>query len=256
MTTIELLASLRELDIKLWVEGDRLRYSAAPGALTPSLRASLTERKAEIVQFLQGARAPVSRAPAIEPVSRREALPLSFAQQRLWFLDQLEPGGYAYSIAPQFRLKGNLDVRALELSLGEILRRHEALRTTFTSDQGRPVQRIAAFAPISIPLVDLGSMQEGERRDAADRLAAEERRIPFDLSTGPLIRGTLIRFSGLDHLFLLTLHHIAADGWSMGVLVRELEQAYRGYATGSAAQLEPIELKYADYAAWQREWMQ
>jgi len=181
---------------------------------------------------------------------RPEVLPLSFAQERLWFLDQLEPGGSAYNIPSAFLLSGPLDVGVLASSLSEVLRRHEALRTTFVAVEGRPVQQINPPVPVSIPVVDLAGLADGKRRAEAARLTAEEVRRPFDLARGPLVRIALLRLGSGEHQVLLNLHHIVADGWSMDVLVRELTALYAG------ASPPELPVQYADYALWQRGWLQ
>src|SRR5262249_31003064 len=152
--------------------------------------------------------------------------PPSFAQQRLWFLDLFEPGSAVYNIWIGKRLIGPLRVAALEQSLNEIAARHEALRTTFSCVEGDPAQVISATLRVALPVIDLSALPEGEREEEARRLAAEEARRPFDLAHGPLWRVTLLRLTDKEHVLLLTLHHIVFDGWSMGVLFRELGALY------------------------------
>ncbi len=196
-----------------------------------------------------------SRPPAITAAPRRDDLPLSFAQQRLWFIDQLEPGNPAYNIPGAFRLRGSLRVDALEAALGEIVRRHETLRTSFTSDGGHPAQVISPPAPVRLPVKDLGDMDEAACESEVRRLVHEESRRPFDLSRGPLWRAELLRLSQTEHLLLFTVHHIIFDGWSSGVLLRELGALYRAHVDGEPAPLPDLPLQYADYARWQREWL-
>ena len=195
-------------------------------------------------------------------VSRDEALPLSFAQQRLWFLDQLESGTAVYNLPAAARLKGQLDIAALENALTEIVRRHEALRTTFpTVDEG-PIQQIAAAAPVSLPITDLSDIDpssqiEVEKREAdARRLIWEEAERPFDLVTGPLFRTSLLRLAADEHVLLLSMHHIISDGWSIGVLLSELAALYQAGVRGMALPLPELPVQYADFAVWQREWLQ
>ncbi|HSK78975.1 MAG TPA: amino acid adenylation domain-containing protein, partial [Thermoanaerobaculia bacterium] len=173
---------------------------------------------------------------------------LSFAQQRLWLLDRLEPGSAAYNIPAAVELAGRLDVAALCAALSEVVRRHEALRTTFPLAAGEPVQVVAEPAGFSLPLVDLESVPEAE----ASRLAAAEARRPFDLGRGPLLRAVLLRPAAGRHVLLLNLHHIVSDGWSMGVLVRELGALYPAFLAGQPSPLPELALQYADFAAWQR----
>jgi hypothetical protein len=174
----------------------------------------------------------------------------------LWFLDQLEPGGATYNIPLAVRLGGRLQAPALRRSLSEILRRHEVLRTCFPARDGDPSQEILSPEPIPLLVVDLGELAEGQRELAARRLAEEEARRPFDLSRGPLLRAGLLRLGEEDHALLVTMHHIVSDGWSLGILVREFTTLYQAYSEGRESPLEEIRLQYADFACWQREWLQ
>jgi len=186
----------------------------------------------------------------------QERIPLSFAQQRLWFLDQYEPNSSVYNIPSALRLKGALDVSALEQSLKEIVRRHESLRTTFSLVDGEPVQVIAPTLKISLPFTDLMDLPESDRENEAQRLAMEQAREPFDLSQGPLLRVMLLRLGEDDHVLVLTMHHIVSDGWSRGVLYRELSLLYQAYTQGNPSFLSELSIQYADFAVWQRQWLQ
>ncbi|HEX7181365.1 MAG TPA: non-ribosomal peptide synthase/polyketide synthase, partial [Thermoanaerobaculia bacterium] len=195
-----------------------------------------------------------SSAEPIAAVPRDGELALSFAQQRLWFLDQLEPGSPFYNIPAALRLVGDLDPTALAWSLSEVVRRHEVLRTSFPADaEGRPVQLVAAAKPLALPLVDLCSLESFGRREELARLAVEEARRPFDLGRGPLLRSALVRLGEREHALLLSVHHIVSDGWSMGILVRELRAAYESLWAGRAGELGELAIQYADFAAWQRQ---
>ncbi|HEU4562407.1 MAG TPA: amino acid adenylation domain-containing protein, partial [Longimicrobium sp.] len=191
--------------------------------------------------------------PPVVPVERTDALPLSFAQERLWFVDRLEPGSSVYNIPVAWRLGGGLDVAALERALGEIVRRHESLRTTFAEVDGSPVQVIAPFGGFSLPVEELSGLDEADREAAVRRRAAEEARRAFDLSAGPLFRAALLRLGEEDHVLLLSMHHVVSDGWSMGVLRRELSALYAAYREGGESPLPELAVQYADYAVWQRE---
>jgi amino acid adenylation domain-containing protein len=195
-------------------------------------------------------------APVIGKVSRAGDLMLSFAQQRLWFLDQLEPGSSFYNIPAAVRLRGTLDLTALEQSFREVIRRHESLRTRFGVVNGVPVQVIDEAPEFSLPLLDLSTVGEAEREAEARRVATEESQRPFDLGTGPLLRASVLRLSEEEHVLLCTMHHIISDGWSMGVLIRELTTLYEGYSQGESSLLPELNIQYADYAHWQREWLQ
>ncbi|HEU4559961.1 MAG TPA: amino acid adenylation domain-containing protein, partial [Longimicrobium sp.] len=191
--------------------------------------------------------------PPVVPTERTGALPLSFAQERLWFIDRLEPGSAIYNLPAALRLTGALDDAALERSLGEIVRRHEALRTTFSEADGSPVQVIAPFGGFALPVEDLSALSEADRESAVRRRAGEEARRPFDISAGPLFRAALLRLGQEEHVLLLSMHHIVSDGWSMGVVLRELSALYAAYLEGRESPLPALPVQYADYAVWQRE---
>ncbi|MEG4838962.1 amino acid adenylation domain-containing protein [Microcoleus sp. B9-D4] len=196
------------------------------------------------------------KAPPIKPASRLGELPLSFAQQRLWFLDQLQPGNPAYNIPAAVRLKGALNVAVLEQTFQEIIKRHEALRTTFNSVEGRPAQVIISSLNFTLAIVNLRELSQAEREAEAMRLAAEEARQPFDLTKWPLLRVTLLHLDETEYLLLVTVHHIVADGWSMGVLVREVAALYEAFSSGKPSPLPELSVQYADYAVWQTNWLQ
>ncbi|HSG38221.1 MAG TPA: condensation domain-containing protein, partial [Thermoanaerobaculia bacterium] len=182
--------------------------------------------------------------------------PLSFAQQRLWLLDQLEPGA-AYNMPTAIRLTGGLPEGLLERIFTEVVRRHETLRTTFPAREGKPVQAVApGAARLEIPVVDLSHLPPAEREERARGIAAEEARRPFDLRTGPLLRLTLVRLGERERLLLITLHHIVADAWSLGVLLREIAALYEAFSQGRPSPLPEPPVQYADFAVWQRGWLQ
>ena len=189
----------------------------------------------------------------IERISQEGPLPLSFAQQRLWFLDQLQPGSAAYNMATALRMRGALDVGAFRRSLSALVARHEVLRTTFASAGGEPVQVIHAPAPVPLPFADLAALPPAARERELRRLARAEAVRPFDLARGPLLRATLVRLGADDHAVLFTLHHVVSDGWSTGVMVREVSALYAAYSAGEDPHLPALPVQYADYAAWQRQ---
>jgi len=206
---------------------------------------------AERVEALR--RAGLPPLPPIERISRDGHLPLSFAQERLWFLDRLQPESAFYNIPVALRLSGALDSAALERALGEIVRRHEALRTTFRDHEDAPVQVIRPFEGFALPVEDLSALAEMERDADVRRRASAAATRPFDLAVDPLFRAELLRLSGEEHVLLLCMHHIVSDGWSMGVLYRELSVLYEAYREGRESPLADLPVQYADYAAWQRE---
>ena len=183
-------------------------------------------------------------------------VPLSFAQQRLWFLDRLEPNSASYSVPAAVRLEGPLDVAALEKSISGIIRRHEALRTTFATVEGEPVQIVSSPAVQTLSITDLQGLSLAERTVEVQRLINEEARRPFDLSQGPLMRFTLLRLSPEEYVALLTMHHIISDGWSIGVFIREMAALYEAFSTGRSSPLPDLPIQYADFAVWQRQWLQ
>src|ERR1044072_5448557 len=227
----------------------------------------------------------VGAAPASDQRSGDKAPALSYAQRRLWFVDQYEPQTNVYNVPAAVLLTGKLDRAALAQTLSEIERRHEVLRNTFPSVGGQPVQHIAPAAPINLQFIDLPALTKQEREILESRysnehkvkhelsfsgftnywhcedvcvkqLAAEEAARPFDLAHGPLWRVTLLRLSDEENVLLLTMHHIVTDGWSIGVLIRELTMLYEAYSRGQASPLAELPIQYADYAEWQREWLQ
>ncbi len=255
MTVPELLSALNRRQVKLWVEGDRLRYQAGV-SLEPEVLAELRRHKEEILGVLRSATAPSSATVSIAPVPRNGPLPLSFAQQRLWFLEQLEPGTGLYNIPQAFRLRGQLDAAALEESFNALIARHESLRTAFSSADGNPVQVISPEVRVQVVMEDYTSRPEAERFSEALRRAGEEAGRPFDLSQAPLLRVHLLYLGAEDHLLVVNLHHIISDGWSMEIILRELSRLYRG-ATGEAVEALPaLPVQYADYGCRQREWLQ
>ncbi|MBZ4423367.1 condensation domain-containing protein, partial [Myxococcus sp. RHSTA-1-4] len=193
--------------------------------------------------------------PRIDRVPRTERLPVSYSQERLWFLDQLEPGSPAYNMPIVLELSGTLDIPALRESLSELVRRHEALRTTFHASAEGPSQRIAEPAPLELPVTDLSSLPPEERQTEARRRVAQEALRPFDLAAGPIVRGMLLRLEEQRHVVMLNVHHIVADGWSLSILVRELTALYSAFSSGQPSPLPELPLQYPDYAAWQRRWL-
>ncbi|MBW4575168.1 MAG: amino acid adenylation domain-containing protein [Aphanothece sp. CMT-3BRIN-NPC111] len=254
---VEFLSYLRSLDIQVFVDGFRLRCNAPEGILTPEIRAEIAERKAEIISFLRQANINTSGT-IISPVSRAKdkTLPLSFAQQRLWFLDQLVPNHAFYNVPTAVRLTGSLKYPLLQQTFNEIVRRHEALRTTLKMVEGQPVQIVASTLTISLPIIDLRKLPVAERDAEALRLATIEAQRPFNLSTEPLLRVTLLQLDETEHILLLNMHHIVSDGWSIGILLRELGTLYTAFVSDKPSPLPELPIQYADFAHWQREWLQ
>ena len=198
----------------------------------------------------------VSSSPPIVPVSRNGELPLSFAQQRLWFLNQLEPGKATYNCPTAMRVTGQLNLPALHQSLTEIVRRHEVLRTAFAHVDGRPVQTVTQTSGLCLRVVDLQMVEPGRREQQVLRLADAEADRPFALTQPPLLRVTLVRLGRHEQVVLFTMHHIVCDGWSVAVLMKEVTQLYEVYSGGTPSTLAELAIQYSDYAVWQRQWLQ
>jgi hypothetical protein len=182
--------------------------------------------------------------------------PASYAQQRLWFLDQLLPGSAMYNMPFAVRMTGDLQVTVLEKSLQEIIARHETLRTTFEMEEGQLMQVVAPELAFALPVVQLQEATEGERERQLAQFATDYAQEPFDLEKGPLLRATLVALDRADHVLFVSMHHIIADGWSLGVLVRDMMAIYGAFAIGQASPLEELPVQYVDYTEWHNEWMQ
>ena len=253
MTIDDLLAEARARAITLWADGERLRVSAPTGALTPALQAELSTHKAAILERLRAVDAPETAVPPVVPVPRDGTLPLSFGQERLWFMQQMDPESAAYNIFTVLPLKRE-DAAALERSLTELVRRHEPLRTVFPLVDGQPVQHILPPAPVPITVADLRSVEDAAARGAdAQRIRYAEIRRPFALATGPVIRFLLIHLTADESELVITQHHIATDGWSLSVMIEDLTAIYAAFAAGRPSPLAEPPLQYADFAVWQRQ---
>lgn len=256
-TAAELLVTLRQKDVKLWLDGDKLRYRAAKDTLSPELLAQLKTQKAEIIDFLKsigaGSR---SHIPPLMPGDRTGNLPLSFGQQRLWFLHQFEPSSSANNVPVVVRFKGTLDLLALEQSLNRVVSRHEVLRTTFPSIDGQPIQSIATDFILTLPIVDLQQFPAEQREAEALRLATAEAHQPFDLAQGPNLRLLLLRLNPIEHLLIWNMNSIICDGASSDLFYQETIACYQAFSTGETPALPPLSIQYADFAQWQRNWLQ
>jgi NRPS condensation-like uncharacterized protein len=209
-----------------------------------------------LFKLLQQERARTAQQNAPQQQENTGPAPLSFAQQRLWFMNRLAPGP-EYNLPASVLLKGNLNREALEASLNQILERHEILRTVFREENGDPYQILSGdIASIQVEFEDLSEMSASERERASTRQQTIEAEYRFDLEKGPLWRVRLLRLNTSEHLLLLTMHHIISDEWSMEVLVREMAELYSARQQGREPSLEPLSIQYSDYARWQREWMQ
>ncbi|MGM3308050.1 condensation domain-containing protein, partial [Anabaena sp. WFMT] len=256
-TTREFLAYLKSLDVQFWVNGDKLRYSAPTGTLTPTLLGQIKEYKAEIIQLLQNTDINSSSSNgAIVPIPRDTDIPLSFAQQRLWLIEQIEGKSAIYNESAVVKISGSLQIAVLKQSFAEIVQRHEVLRTSFKNVDGQAIQAIAPNLTITVPVVDWRSLTKTEQEQEVPRLIAEEAKRPFDLTQTPLLRVTLLQLEETEYLLQLTIHHILADFWAIILLLDEFTLLYQAFAQGKASPLPPLPIQYADFTVWQRQYLQ
>ena len=253
MNVVEFLASLAKLDIRLWLEGDNLRFSAPEGAFTPAIREQVVTRKPEIIEFLRQARK-LNEAP-ISAIARDQSIPVSFAQQRLWLLDQINPRDVTYNISSALRIRGALKLAVLEKVFATLVQRHETLRTRFANLDGEPFQVIDPFERWTLPLIDLGDLKDEALQQRVLTEVHAETLTPYDLAQGPLFRARLLRLADDHHVLIAGMHHIISDAWSMDVLVKEIGMLYMAFSVGMASPLPPLPIQYADFSVWQRQQM-
>ncbi|ABX04504.1 amino acid adenylation domain [Herpetosiphon aurantiacus DSM 785] len=249
-----LLEQLNALDIKLWLDGANLRVNAPKGALTPELRAALSEQKPQLIAWFEHYQATANSNAAIQPSPRTTPLPLSFGQERLWFLDQLEGQSTAYNLSGCFEIQGafkpELLARALQLSL----ERHEILRTSFPTVAGQPIQQVHPTPNLSeLPLEIADYSSAAAPRQQALQYLREQALAGFDLSNGPLLRVVVVQLGAEQAMLLVVMHHTIADGWSMGCLIHELTTSYQAFAQATRPQFPALPIQYGDFAAWQRD---
>jgi surfactin family lipopeptide synthetase A len=258
ITIPSLLEEARGLGIELYVEGGRLRYRAPQGALSEDLRIRITRHKEELLSFLLNCNGRFASAPMIAPRERDgdEKITLSFGQERLWFLYQMDAANPFYNLNTAARLIGALDVDALERSINEIVRRHEVLRTRYRVIDGQPFGVVDPSLKLTIEVMDLPSHSEADCESEALKISADYFQQPFDLEQGPLIRASVLKLDERNHMLLLSMHHIVFDGWSIGILFRELTTLYESCSAHKTASLSELSLQYADFAYWQRQWLQ
>jgi amino acid adenylation domain-containing protein len=252
------ISDLYDLNIKLRLDLDNALLCHAPkDTLTPELLQQLKERKQEIIVFLKQSNTAIrSNLPSILPTSRDQNL-LSFAQNRLWFLDQMEPDSFTYNIPVCYHLTGILNIAALEQSFNEIIHRHEVLRTTFPTANGQPFQFISPPKAFTLSTTDLQEHPETEREEIIQQIANEEAQHTFDLAQESLLfRARLLRLEESEYVLLLNMHHIIFDGWSFSVFFRELAVLYEAFSANKPSPLPILSIQYADFAYWQRNWLQ
>ena len=252
----DLVSEISGKGVKLWLAGSQLRYRAPKGVLTDDLIKRISACKGEIVDFLERMGDPIAKVPPLRRQPRPSSLPLSYAQERLWFLEQLGLIGSAYNISTSMGFAADVHVEALRRSLQELIRRHESLRTRFETAGGHAVQVIDPPGEFELEIRELPALRGADERSAVQRLIQEHATHTFDLAKGPLFKVSLLKTSEQAHVLLLVMHHIVSDGWSMGVMVRELSMLYNAFTRGLSSPLAELPLQYVDYALWQRQWLQ
>lgn len=253
MNTTALLAKLRHLGVKLWIEDGKLRFSAPKGVLTTQLKAEMAEHKEHIISFLSNASSDREHSmPPLQKADRRGPLPLSFAQNRMWFLNQLAPGSAYYNIPSALFLRGLLDIDVLEQVFLEIVRRHEVLRTVYKNEDGH-IQQVIKDPPSKIlTFEDCSCVEEETRQELVERTIKEESSKSFDLTRDLMLRVKALRLDADKHVVVFNMHHIASDGWSFGILLKELSELYAAFSQEKEHSLPELSFQYVDYAVWQR----
>ena len=254
MNTTELLSLLRSMDVQLWADGEKLRCSAPRGVLTPAIRKEMADHKAELLAILREAQqSEILSFPSIESIPRDQFLPLSSGQKRLWFLNQLDPSSSAYNIPFAGRIKRNVNIEVLEDCVDEVLTRHEILRSTFQSIDGQPVTLVHPAGSNHLKTIDLHYLPENKREEEALFLVEKEAQQPFDLRQGPLIRFNLYCLGVEDFIIQVVVHHIVFDGWSIGILQREISELYWRFSNNKPSHLQDLPVQYVDFASWQQQ---
>ncbi|NET16006.1 MAG: amino acid adenylation domain-containing protein, partial [Okeania sp. SIO1H6] len=258
MKTIEFVSYLQNLGVKLWIDGEQLRYRSPKEVVTPELKQSIVERKADILKLLRKAQKnrQSDGASSIQPISREQVIPLSFAVQRLWFIEKMALSRNAYNVPLTLHLVGQLDYVALEKSLNQIIARHETLRTTFSEINGTPVQIIQPPFELELPKKNLSELTPSEATTKLQQLLQQENEQRFNLEVDPPIRAQLYQLGTTEHILQITLHHIASDGWSLTVLPKELSAIYTATLFDKPSPLPSLPIQYADFAVWQRNYLQ
>ena len=252
MSVAQLLKDLAAVGAKLEVASDKLKCHVPTGALSPQLQSSIQKNKQELIDRIKQHEQMQSVRPALKRRSTNARTPLSFAQKRLWFFDQYEPGNPFYNMPLALQLSGLLDAAILKDSFNDLIRRHESLRTIFTQEDGIPYQKVQDELLVDLPTQDLSGVSGDERKQKMDYLIHHEAAKPFDLASGPLIRISLIKLGEQNHVLLITTHHIISDGWSTGLVLKEVAQLYDAYRDKNIQPLPDLKLGYPDYASWQQ----
>ncbi|MBS9392073.1 MAG: amino acid adenylation domain-containing protein [Dolichospermum sp. LBC05a] len=256
---VSLMLRLQNMGCRIWAEDDKLRIRTSKNALTAELKQEIQDQKADILAFLKAAKTQAVSTAEIPALSADSPKLLSFAQQRLWLLAQLQGSSATYNMPIALQLNGNLNIDALHSSLADLLNRHESLRMYFPTVAGQPQIALLNLDEIKVLIVQDCREEAGEKflqsskiQDLIDAHAQEA----FDLNTGPLFKTKLLQLDQKKSVLVINMHHIISDGWSMGVFLRELWQAYTAYSQGKTPNFAPLPIQYSDYATWQRHWLQ
>ncbi|EKE80853.1 non-ribosomal peptide synthetase [Idiomarina xiamenensis] len=249
----QFLKYLVELKISLWLEGEKLRFRAPAGVMNDDIKRQLITRKPELIKLLQQRQAIESIE--LKAFDRNEPIPLTYAQQRLWFLDQLEPSVPSYNVCDAHPINHEIDIAALSKAMTSLIARHELLRTVFQANDGIPEQKILPPFEMTLPLVDLTHLDLGQAQQEALQIAADEAKKPFKLDSEPPLRVKLIKLATAKYIWLLSIHHIASDDWSKKTLNQEIEKLYVAYRDGVPPILPQLSIQWADFAIWQRRWL-
>ncbi|NEP12785.1 MAG: AMP-binding protein, partial [Symploca sp. SIO2C1] len=257
MKTVEFVSYLQNLGVKLWIDQEQLRYRSPKGVMTPELKQNLVDYKTEILELLQEAQTTQqSVAASIKPIARDGQLPLSFAQQRLWFIEKAGLSSNAYNMPLTLHLVGKLDEVALQQSLNHIIVRHETLRTSFSSINDTPVQVIRPPFELELTSQELSGLTPSQQKSQLQLLLQTENERLFNLEVDPPIRAILLKLGATEHILQVTLHHIASDGWSLTVFTKELSDHYTAAVQEQPSPLPELAIQYADFAVWQRNYLQ
>ncbi len=257
MHITDFYSKLRKLDIHLWLDGEKLRFNAPEGVFTQEIKDEILQRKADIIKFLKtSGNMNDTDNKKIQAVQDKKDVPLSYSQQRLWLVGQMDVDNYAYNIPAAVKLEGSLNIKALEAGIDEIVQRHNILCTTLQQSNGKVIQTVNSEMKIPLVIIDLSSEENDEKRKHTEEQMREEAVTPFRMDTGPLMRAKLVIWDKTQYVLLLTMHHIISDDWSLNVFVRELAILYNSFVEGKKSPLLPLPIQYGDYAIWQRDWLE
>src|SRR3990167_1683538 len=246
-----LLNVLNEQGVALYLDAGRLKTKSAPGAITAAMAEQIRSHKNALIELLelnQGSKA----CETIPVADRTGMLPLSFSQQRMWFVEQLNDNSAQNNMPAALRLTGNVRLEVLEQTINTIVERHEILRTRYQVHNGEPVQHIQPHVPQKLLLEDISGLEPQEKMKRVDALVAQQAHQRFDLSQDPMLRVRLLKLAEQEFVITFTLHHIASDGWSMQILIDEFAKIYNAFSRNQPNPLLPLDIQYADYACWQR----